>query len=69
MVCSDLVGIDDPKTVLRPLASYMRPMLINCLKEKRKALFTENAEKTKRLLDNLQKKIDEVTSLIDILFT
>ncbi|KAH9701045.1 E3 UFM1-protein ligase 1-like [Citrus sinensis] len=52
-------GIDDPKTILRPLASYMRPMLINYLKEKRKALFTENAEKMKRLLDNLQKKLDE----------
>ncbi|KAH9661231.1 E3 UFM1-protein ligase 1-like [Citrus sinensis] len=53
-------GIDDPKTILRPLASYMRPMLINYLKEKRKALFTENAEKMKLLLDNLQKKLDEL---------
>ncbi|KAJ4725901.1 E3 UFM1-protein ligase 1 [Melia azedarach] len=51
-------GIDDPQTILRPLANYMRPMLINYLKEKRKALFTENA-KMKRLLDNLQKKLDE----------
>lgn len=60
MLCSDLAGIDDPQTILRPLANYMRPMLINYLKEKRKALFTENA-KMKRLLDNLQKKLDEVS--------
>lgn len=69
MQCSDFVGIDDPKTILRPLASYMRPMLINYLKEKRKALFTENAEKMKRLLDNLQKKLDEVRCLIYVLFS
>lgn len=69
MQCSDFVGIDDPETILRPLASYMRPMLINYLKEKRKALFTENAEKMKHLFDNLQKKLDEVRCLMDILFS
>ncbi|KAK3206163.1 hypothetical protein Dsin_020209 [Dipteronia sinensis] len=52
-------GIDDPQAILRPLANYMRPKLINCLKERRKALFTENAERIKRLLDNVQKKVDE----------
>ncbi|KAJ7947726.1 E3 UFM1-protein ligase 1-like [Quillaja saponaria] len=52
-------GIDDPETILRPLASYMRPTLTNSWKEKRKSLFTENAERMKRLLDNLQRKLDE----------
>ncbi|EEF30558.1 E3 UFM1-protein ligase 1 homolog [Ricinus communis] len=52
-------GVDDLQIILRPLAKYMRPMLINCLKERRKALFTENTEKVKRLLDNLQKELDE----------
>ncbi|KAH7560925.1 hypothetical protein ACOSQ2_016840 [Xanthoceras sorbifolium] len=52
-------GIDDPQAILRPLAHYMRPRLINCLKERKKALFTDNAERMKCLLDNLQKKVDE----------
>ncbi|OMO67640.1 E3 UFM1-protein ligase 1 [Corchorus capsularis] len=52
-------GVDDPQTILRHLADYIRPMLINYWKEKRKTLFTENVEKMKRLLDNLQRKLDE----------
>lgn len=56
-----LAGIDDPQTILRPLANHMRPTLINYLKERRKALFTENAERMKRLHENLQKKLDEVS--------
>lgn len=64
MQWSDLAGMEDPQTILRPLASYMRPKLINSLKERRKALFTENAEKMKHLLDNLQKKLDEVSTFM-----
>lgn len=60
---SNLIGLDDPQTIIRPLANYMRPMLINSWKERRKALFTENAERMKHLLDNLQKKLDEVSAL------
>ncbi|KAG2673615.1 hypothetical protein I3760_13G100100 [Carya illinoinensis] len=52
-------GIDDIETILRPLANHLRPMLINSWKERRKSLFTENAERLKRLLDNLQRKLDE----------
>ncbi|KAG5253659.1 E3 UFM1-protein ligase [Salix suchowensis] len=52
-------GLEDPQTILGPLANYMRPMLISSLKEKRKTLFTENAGKMRHLLDNLQKKLDE----------
>ncbi|KAJ9188941.1 hypothetical protein P3X46_000290 [Hevea brasiliensis] len=52
-------GVEDLQIMLRPLSNYMRPMLINYLKERRKALFTENTEKMKRLLDNLQKRLDE----------
>lgn len=55
-----MAGDEDVETILRHLANYMRPMLINYLKEKRKALFTENAERMKCLLDDLQKKLDEV---------
>ncbi|PON89574.1 E3 UFM1-protein ligase [Trema orientale] len=56
---SNVVGIDDPETVIRPLSNYLRPKLVDFWKQKRKALFTENAEKMKSLLDNLQKKLDE----------
>lgn len=59
----DLVGIDDTQTVLRPFANHLRPMLINSWKERRKALFTESAERIKRLLDNLQRKLDEVSAV------
>ncbi|KAL5581100.1 hypothetical protein UlMin_013542 [Ulmus minor] len=52
-------GIDDPETIVRPLASYLRPKLIDSWKERRKALFTQNADRMKILLDNLQKKLDE----------
>ncbi|XP_030967664.1 E3 UFM1-protein ligase 1 homolog isoform X1 [Quercus lobata] len=52
-------GVDDPETILRPLANHLRPMLINSLKARRKAVFTENADRIKRLLDNLQRKLDE----------
>ncbi|MBA0622808.1 hypothetical protein Godav_008315 [Gossypium davidsonii] len=52
-------GVDDPQTILKYLADYLRPMLANYLKERRKALFTENVEKMKVLLDNLQRKLDE----------
>ncbi|PPS07665.1 hypothetical protein GOBAR_AA12983 [Gossypium barbadense] len=54
-------GVDDPQAILKYLADYLRPMLANYLKERRKALFTENVEKMKILLDNLQRKLDEVT--------
>lgn len=39
-------------------------MLLNSLKERRKAAFTQNAQRMKRVLDNLQRKVDEVISLI-----
>lgn len=64
MKLADLAGLEDPQTILEPLANYMRPMLISSLKEKRKTLFSENAGKMKHLLDNLQKKLDEVCTVM-----
>uniref|UniRef100_A0A9I9DLF9 E3 UFM1-protein ligase 1 homolog n=1 Tax=Cucumis melo TaxID=3656 RepID=A0A9I9DLF9_CUCME len=52
-------GIDDPTIIVQPLANHLRPMLNNLWRERRKALFTENAEKMKHLLDNTQQKLDE----------
>lgn len=39
-------------------------MLLNSLKERRKAAFTQNAQRMKRVFDNLQHKIDEVISAV-----
>ncbi|CAM8879113.1 unnamed protein product [Rhodiola kirilowii] len=52
-------GMEDPESTLRPVASYLRPKLHNAWKDKRKALFTENSDKIRRVIDNLQKKLDE----------
>ncbi|CAJ1979395.1 unnamed protein product [Sphenostylis stenocarpa] len=52
-------GVDDPEIILRPLANQLRPTIINSWMEKKKALHTNNAERMKQLLDNLQKKLDE----------
>ncbi|KAK9065902.1 hypothetical protein SSX86_015304 [Deinandra increscens subsp. villosa] len=49
----------DPETVLVPLAGHLRPMLLNAWNERKKAAFTDNTQKIKRVLDNLQKKLDE----------
>ena len=63
-----MAGIDDPEIILRPLANYLRPKLVEFWKQRRKALFTENADRMKSLLDNLQKKLDEVREYIHFLF-
>ncbi|KAJ0248324.1 E3 UFM1-protein ligase 1 [Hirschfeldia incana] len=52
-------GMENPDSILKHLADLMRPMLINSLKERRKKIFTENADRMKRLVDDLQKKLDE----------
>ncbi|KAK8550975.1 hypothetical protein V6N13_119475 [Hibiscus sabdariffa] len=52
-------GVDDPQTIIKYLSDYLRPKLINYWKERRKALFTENVEKMKHLLDAVQRKLDE----------
>ncbi|CAK9143983.1 unnamed protein product [Ilex paraguariensis] len=52
-------GIDDVETILVPLAHHLRPMLLNSWKERSKVAFTENAQRMKRLLDNLQQRLDE----------
>lgn len=58
--------MDDPEAVLTPLATHLRPMLLHSWMERRKAAFTDNAQKMKRVLDNLQRKLDEVMINIQI---
>ena len=43
MQCYNLIGMDDPETILRPLANHLRPTIMASWMEKKKALFTENA--------------------------
>ncbi|KAG5536090.1 hypothetical protein RHGRI_023766 [Rhododendron griersonianum] len=63
----DEQGMDDTETILRPLVNHVRPMLLNSWKERRKVAFTDNAQRMKRVLDNLQRKIDEVpVSIADL---
>ncbi|XP_010426061.1 PREDICTED: E3 UFM1-protein ligase 1 homolog [Camelina sativa] len=52
-------GMENPDSILKHLADHMKPMLINSLKERRKKIFTENADRLRRLIDDLQKKLDE----------
>lgn len=54
------VGIGDQEIVLSSLAQHLRPMLLHSWQERRKAVFTDNAQRMKHLFDNLQKKLDEV---------
>lgn len=52
--------MENPDSVLKHLVEHMRPKLVNSLKERRKKIFTENADRMRRLMDDLQKKLDEV---------
>uniref|UniRef100_A0A7N0RA85 E3 UFM1-protein ligase 1 homolog n=1 Tax=Kalanchoe fedtschenkoi TaxID=63787 RepID=A0A7N0RA85_KALFE len=59
-------GMEDPGSTLRPVAAYLRPKLNNLWKDRRRALFTENIEKIRRVLDTLQKKLDEPFLVIQL---
>ncbi|KAL4558280.1 hypothetical protein LXL04_036478 [Taraxacum kok-saghyz] len=49
----------DLETVIVPLSGHLKPMLVNAWNERKKAALTDNAQKIKRVVDNLQKKLDE----------
>ncbi|KAL3850723.1 hypothetical protein ACJIZ3_012605 [Penstemon smallii] len=55
----DLEEQEYPETILAPLATYLRPMLLNSWMQKRKTAFSQNSQKMKQVLDNLQRKLDE----------
>lgn len=63
-----LAGMENPDSILKHLADHMKPMLINSLKERRKKIFTENADGMRRLIDDLQKKLDEVETTYSFIF-
>ncbi|XP_040380385.1 E3 UFM1-protein ligase 1 homolog isoform X2 [Oryza brachyantha] len=55
----ELGGSDDLNGPLKLLASHLRPMLMDSWMKKRNTMLSENAERRRRLLDNLQKQLDE----------
>ncbi|MQM06836.1 hypothetical protein Taro_039665, partial [Colocasia esculenta] len=50
---------DDSQILLRHLAFHLRPMLVSSWKKRRSMLLVETAERRRRLLDNLQRQLDE----------
>ncbi|GJN07978.1 hypothetical protein PR202_ga25859 [Eleusine coracana subsp. coracana] len=52
-------GSDDVNGPLKLLSSHLRPMLVNSWMKKRNTMLSGNAERRRRLLDNLQKQLDE----------
>lgn len=59
-------GIDDPEIILRPLADHLRPKLLSSWMERRKALFAESANKTRHIMEHLQKKLDESSANLQL---
>ncbi|KAJ3676654.1 hypothetical protein LUZ60_004066 [Juncus effusus] len=55
----EIGGFEESQVLVRQLASHVRPMLIDSYNKRKKTILSENAEKRKRLLDNLQKYLDE----------
>ncbi|KAM0911298.1 hypothetical protein ACQ4PT_013564 [Festuca glaucescens] len=55
----ELAGSDDLNGPIKLLASHLRPMLIDSWKKKRNTMLSENAERRRSVLDNLQKQLDE----------
>ncbi|KAM3400017.1 hypothetical protein ACQJBY_005105 [Aegilops geniculata] len=55
----ELGGSDDLNGPIKLLSSHLRPMLIDAWKKKRNTMLSENAERRRSVLDNLQKQLDE----------
>ncbi|KAL4189137.1 hypothetical protein AMTRI_Chr08g163950 [Amborella trichopoda] len=54
-----LEGLDDEYAFIRSLAIYLRPLLVTSWRQKRHTSIMVNAESRRRLLDSLQRKLDE----------
>ncbi|XP_020691309.1 E3 UFM1-protein ligase 1 homolog isoform X1 [Dendrobium catenatum] len=55
----ELGGPDDPHAMLSTLSSHLRPSLLDSLEKRRTILLQEHAKRSRQLLDNLQKQLDE----------
>ncbi|KAJ8505791.1 hypothetical protein OPV22_006677 [Ensete ventricosum] len=56
----ELGGPEDPHALLGHMSSHLRPLLVNSWMKRRDTVMLENAEKRRKLFDNLQKQLDEV---------
>lgn len=50
---------EDPNALVRHLSNHLRPMLLDSWKKRRNTVLLESSERRRRLLDNLQKQLDE----------
>ncbi|KAK1286957.1 hypothetical protein QJS10_CPB20g00839 [Acorus calamus] len=55
----ELEDEENPNSLIRHLIIHLKPMLVKSWKERRNALIMENTDKRRRLLDNLQKQVEE----------
>ncbi|KAK1256899.1 hypothetical protein QJS04_geneDACA014646 [Acorus gramineus] len=55
----ELEDEENPNSLIRHLVIHLKPMLVKSWKERRNALIMENTDKRRRLLDNLQKQVEE----------
>ncbi|XP_042431571.1 E3 UFM1-protein ligase 1 homolog isoform X1 [Zingiber officinale] len=63
LLAPDLGESGDPEdslALVKHLSSHLRPMLVNSWMKRRDTIILENSEKRRKLLDNLQKQLDEV---------
>ncbi|KAJ4788269.1 hypothetical protein LUZ62_039515 [Rhynchospora pubera] len=58
-LCPELEEMGDSEELIRQLALHLRPMLLDYYKKRKNTLLSENAERRRRLLDSLQKHLDE----------
>ncbi|KQK07769.1 E3 UFM1-protein ligase 1 homolog [Brachypodium distachyon] len=55
----EVAGSDDLNDPIKLLSSHLRPMLIDSWMKKRNTMLSENAERRRSVLDNMQKQLDE----------
>ncbi|XP_020574394.1 E3 UFM1-protein ligase 1 homolog isoform X2 [Phalaenopsis equestris] len=60
----EMRGPDDLHAMLSSLSSHLRPSLLESLEKRRATFLQENAKRSRQLLDNLQKQLDE--ALLDL---
>lgn len=58
---------EDSHALVKHMSSHLRPMLVNSWMKRRDTVILENSEKRRKLLDNLQKQLDEVFYLLSFI--
>ncbi|CAN6442460.1 unnamed protein product [Victoria cruziana] len=55
----DFEGQDGPDSLVMALVMHLRPMLLSSWKERRNAVLMANADRRRRMIDDMQRKLDE----------